>query len=176
MLANADALIEISTGFQTMNAAYRPYFPSPPARATVKAGLPGADNLLAIAMVAVKDAGRTAITTPNADGSPGTVNPNLSSAIRVGNRLYLSGILGNTAMNKGAVKAQTTEVLARVARTSRTTSRRATPSGPGSWPPMRRSRSCSLRFGKPEGQQTRHSVITPVSDLAGPLLGSMPFR
>jgi len=65
----------------------------------------------------VKDAGRKAITTPNADGTPGTVNQNLSSAIHVGNRLYVAGITGNTPTNKGDVKAQTTEVLARVGRT-----------------------------------------------------------
>jgi 2-iminobutanoate/2-iminopropanoate deaminase len=35
----------------------------------------------------------------------------------VGNRLYVAGITGNTAGNKGDVKAQTTEVLARVGRT-----------------------------------------------------------
>ena len=50
-------------------------------------------------------------------GLAGRPSPNLSSAIRVGNRLYLSGITGNTPANKGDVKAQTTEVLARVGRT-----------------------------------------------------------
>jgi reactive intermediate/imine deaminase len=107
------------TTFQAMNAAYRPYFGgnAPPARATVKAGLAGADYAVEITMVAVKDPGRKAITTPNADGTPGTVNPNLSSAIQVGNRLYVAGILGNTAANKGDVKAQTTELLTRVGRT-----------------------------------------------------------
>jgi enamine deaminase RidA (YjgF/YER057c/UK114 family) len=68
-------------------------------------------------MVAVKDPSRTAITTPNADGSAGTANANLSSAVQVGNRLYVAGITGNTAANKGDVKAQTAEVLARVGRT-----------------------------------------------------------
>jgi len=106
------------TAFQAMNTAYRTYFPSsPPARATVKAGLAGADYLVEITMVAVKDAGRKAITTPNADGSPGNANPNLSAAIQVGNRLYIAGLTGNTASNKGDVKAQTAEVLARAGRT-----------------------------------------------------------
>ena len=106
------------TTFQGMNATYRTYFPSmPPARATVKTALTSPDYVVEITMVAVKDAGRKAITTPNADGAPGTANPNLSSAIQVGNRLYVSGILGNTAANKGDVKAQTAEVLARTART-----------------------------------------------------------
>lgn len=66
-------------------------------------------------MVAVKDASRTAITMPADDGtSPGRVNPNLSSAIRVGNTLYVSGITGNTAANRGDAAAQAGTVLARV--------------------------------------------------------------
>ena len=68
-------------------------------------------------MVAVKEPSRTAVTTPNADGSAGTVNPNLSSAIKVGNRLFLSGMLGNDASNAGKVGPQTTEALARLGRT-----------------------------------------------------------
>ena len=106
------------TSFQAMNAAYRSYFTAaPPARATVKASLTSPDYLIEIAMVAVKDTSRTAFTTPNADGTPGTPNANLSSAIRVGNRLYVAGITGNTATNKGDVRAQTAEVLGRVGRT-----------------------------------------------------------
>jgi enamine deaminase RidA (YjgF/YER057c/UK114 family) len=73
-----------------------------------------------ITMVAVKDSSRRAITTPNADGTPGAVNQNLSSAIQTGDRLYVAGITGNTATNKGDVKAQTTEALARVGRTLKT--------------------------------------------------------
>jgi len=104
--------------FQAMNAAYRPYFTdTPPARLTVKSGLTSPDYLIEIGMVAVKDPIRSTVTTPNADGTPGRANANLSSAIRVGNRLYLSGITGNTQTNRGDAKAQTTEVLARVGRT-----------------------------------------------------------
>ncbi len=104
--------------FQAMNAAYRPFFASsPPARVTVTTGLTSPDYLIEIAMVAVKDASRTAITTPNADGSAGSPSANLSSAIRVGNRLYVSGIIGNTPANRGDAKAQAAEVLARVGRT-----------------------------------------------------------
>ncbi len=106
------------SNFQAMNTAYRTYFPTmPPARATVKAGLTNPDYVVEITMVAVKDPARKAITTPNADGSAGTMNPNLSSAIQVGNRLYVAGITGNTASNKGDAKAQTAEVMARVERT-----------------------------------------------------------
>jgi enamine deaminase RidA (YjgF/YER057c/UK114 family) len=104
--------------FQAMNTAYRSYFTdAPPARLTVKSGLTSPDYVVEIQMVAVKDTTRVAVTTPNADGTAGRANPNLSSAVRVGNRLYLSGITGNTQTNRGDVKAQTSEVLARVGRT-----------------------------------------------------------
>jgi 2-iminobutanoate/2-iminopropanoate deaminase len=117
-VVSARVFLPDDSTFQAMNAAYRTYFPAmPPARATVKANLSSADYAVEITMVAVKDSSRTAFTTPNADGSAGTPNPNLSSAIRVGNRLYIAGILGNTASNKGDVKAQTVETLARVDRT-----------------------------------------------------------
>jgi 2-iminobutanoate/2-iminopropanoate deaminase len=41
----------------------------------------------------------------------------LSPAIRAGNRLYLSGMLGNTPANEGDAAAQTRETLARIAST-----------------------------------------------------------
>jgi 2-iminobutanoate/2-iminopropanoate deaminase len=46
------------------------------------------------------------------DGRP--VNPNLSAAIRAGDRVYVSGMLGNTPETKGDVAAQTRETLARI--------------------------------------------------------------
>jgi aminoacrylate peracid reductase len=104
--------------FQAMNAAYRPYFgDTPPARLTVKAGLPGPDFAIEVSMIAVKDPSRSVVTTPNADGAPGRANPNLSSAIRVGNTLYLSGIIGNLPSNRGDARAQSAEILDRVDRT-----------------------------------------------------------
>jgi 2-iminobutanoate/2-iminopropanoate deaminase len=110
--------ISDQAAFQDMNTVYRTYFPTdPPARATVKALMTTNDYIVEVTMVAVKDGNKTAFTTPAADGQPGTKNPNLSSAIRVGNRLYVAGILGNTATNKGDVKAQTAESLARIGRT-----------------------------------------------------------
>lgn len=103
--------------FQGMNQAYVPNFPTaPPARATVVVGLPGADYLVEMTFTAVKGA-KQAFATPNADGTPGRASATLSSAIKVGNRLYVSGILGNNQTNKGDVGAQTTELLARVERT-----------------------------------------------------------
>lgn len=103
--------------FQAMNQNYTPNFAKdPPARATVVAGLPGASYKVEMTMTAYRGA-KQAFTTPAADGSPGKPSPTLSSAIKVGNRLYVSGILGNTPENKGDMTAQTRELLARVGRT-----------------------------------------------------------
>jgi 2-iminobutanoate/2-iminopropanoate deaminase len=104
-------------GFQAMNDVYRTYFTKdPPARATVVAPLMGAQAQVEITMTAV-DAPRQAFTTPAADGTPGKPSPILSSAVKVGNRLYVSGILGNTPETKGNMEAQTKETLARIGRT-----------------------------------------------------------
>ena len=108
-----------SAAFQAMNDVYRPYFTGiMPARATVKAALTTPDYLVEITMTAVKGT-HEAVTTPGADGRPGPANPNLSSAVKVGNRLWLSGMLGNTADNAGNVGAQTTETMTRIGRTLR---------------------------------------------------------
>jgi len=106
-----------NAAFQEMNKAYVPHYPSnPPARATVIVGLPGPTYKVEVTMTAVKGA-KQVITTPAADGSPGKPSPTLSSAIKVGKRLYVSGITGNNADNKGNVEAQTTEAMARIERT-----------------------------------------------------------
>ncbi len=116
-VVNSRVYITDTAMFQDMNAVYRTYFPKdPPARATVKAGLMGPQFVVEITMLAVKGAVRESITTPNADGTPGRPNPNLSSAIRFGNRLYLSGMLGINETNKNDVKAQTRETLASLGR------------------------------------------------------------
>jgi enamine deaminase RidA (YjgF/YER057c/UK114 family) len=96
--------------FQPMNEAYRPYFPTaPPARATVQAALAGPQHAVEITFVA-SSARREVIS----DGSP--ANPNLSTGIRSGSRIYLSGALGNTDATRGDVAAQTRETLARLRR------------------------------------------------------------
>jgi len=105
---------KIATGSRT----YRTYFQKdPPARATVKTGLMSPEAMVEITLLAVKGGVREAIHPPNADGSPAQPNPNLSSAIRIGNRLFLSGMLGNDASNKGDASAQTRATLARIGRT-----------------------------------------------------------
>jgi len=94
--------------FQQMNSAYRTFFPaSPPARATVGAGLAGAQYNVEITMVA-SSAPRQVVN----DGRP--ANPNLSAGIVAGNRVYVSGMLGNTDANRHDVAAQTQETLLRV--------------------------------------------------------------
>lgn len=114
-VVSARVFLTDTASFLPMNAEYRTRFPKmPPARATVKAALTAPDYLVEITMVAVKDPSREAFTTPNADGTPGTPNPVLSSAIRVGDRLYVAGTL---AGNKGDVTAQTKETMARIERT-----------------------------------------------------------
>jgi len=117
-VASARVYITDTAMFQDMNAVYRSYFPKdPPARATVKAALMNSEALVEITLLAVKGGVREAVVTPNADGSPGQPNPNLSSAIRIGNRLFLSGMLGNEAGNRGDARGQTRTTLARIART-----------------------------------------------------------
>ena len=117
-VVSARVYITDTAMFQDMNAAYRGAFPSsPPARATVRAGLTAAPHLIEITLLAVRDASREAITTPNADGTPGTPSPVLSSAIHVGNRLFLSGTLGASDANRANAAAQAREALTRLGRT-----------------------------------------------------------
>ena len=116
VVANRVYLTDVAT-FQEMNKAYVPHFPkNPPARATVIVALPGPAYKAEVTMTAVRGA-KEVITTPGPDGSPGKPSQTLSSAIKVGKRLYVSGILGNNADNKGNVEAQTKEAMARIERT-----------------------------------------------------------
>ena len=102
-------LTDAST-FQQMNEAYRRFFSSAPSvRATVRAGLAGPQANVEITMIA-SSATREVIS----DGRP--ANPNLSAVIRVGNRVYVSGMLGNTADNTGDTAKQTGETLAGIRR------------------------------------------------------------
>lgn len=117
-IASARVFITSVADFEAMNAAYRTYFPqAPPARATVKTGLTGADYRVEITFTAAKGAARTAVVTPGPDGSPGKPNPNLSSAIGLGPRLFLSGMLGIVPGAASDPIAQTHEVIARLGRT-----------------------------------------------------------
>jgi len=60
---------------------------------------------------------REVIVQPRADGTAGVIGPNLSPAIKVGTRLFVSGNTGSTEANRGDVAKQTIEVLTRISRT-----------------------------------------------------------
>ena len=116
VVANRVYLTDVAN-FGEMNKAYVPNFPkTPPARATVVVGLPGAQYKVEVTPTVVRGA-KEAFATPGPDGSPGKPSATLSSAIKVGNRLYVAGILGNNATNKGNAEAQTAEAMARIERT-----------------------------------------------------------
>jgi 2-iminobutanoate/2-iminopropanoate deaminase len=92
--------------FQQMNTAYRSYFTAdPPVRATVKADLAGSQYAVEMTFVA-SSAPRQVVGQ--------STNQMLSQAIRSGNRLYVSGLLGNNEKNAGDTAAQTKETLARL--------------------------------------------------------------
>jgi len=117
-VVSAKVFVTDVSAFQAMNETYRSYFPqTPPVRATVVAGLLHPDDLVEITLTAVSGPDRAVITTPAADGTPGKPNPNLSSAIRAGRRLYLAGMLGITPGVKADLAVQTQETLARLERT-----------------------------------------------------------
>jgi reactive intermediate/imine deaminase len=119
-IVSSRVYITDGANFQAMNEVYRSFFPKdPPARATVVTGLMSPDFLVEISFLAVRSEDRTAFTTPQEDGSAGRPNPNFSSAIRVGNRLYLSGMMGVKEANKGNAGLQTEETLAAIGRTLR---------------------------------------------------------
>jgi 2-iminobutanoate/2-iminopropanoate deaminase len=95
--------------FAGMNDAYRTYFPqAPPARATAVARLMGNDYLVEITLVATR--GKKEVVGPASATVP------LSAVVRAGNRVFLSGVLGNTDANVGDITAQTKEVMNRITR------------------------------------------------------------
>jgi 2-iminobutanoate/2-iminopropanoate deaminase len=119
-VVSARVFLPDTASFQAMNEAYRSFFPEqPPARATVRAGLAGRDYVVEITLLAVKSASRRAIVPPGDDGTPGRANPHLSPAIQAGERLFLSGMLGNSEATKGDAAAQTRVTLDRLGRTLR---------------------------------------------------------
>ena len=98
--------------FAAMNEVYREFFPdAPPARATVQSGLAGPEAVVEITFVA-SSASRNAIGTPPS-GLP------LSPAIRAGQHLFVSGMLGNSPETAGEVAAQTRATLSRIDATLR---------------------------------------------------------
>lgn len=97
--------------FESMNDEYRRYFTSePPARATAVTGLMGPDATVEISLIA-SEAGKQVVGPAVAPSLP------LSTAVRAGDLLFLSGVLGNTDANSGDVSAQAGEVFTRIGRT-----------------------------------------------------------
>jgi enamine deaminase RidA (YjgF/YER057c/UK114 family) len=96
-----------AASFGAMNDAYRTYFPSaPPARATIRAALAGAQYSVEITFIATSSP-RRAITA----GLPPNFSLPLSPAVVAGDRAYLSGALGNDDSNKTDAAAQTRATL-----------------------------------------------------------------
>jgi reactive intermediate/imine deaminase len=109
-IVSARVYLTSAADFAAMNEVYAGYFPSsPPARATVECRLAGPEASVEITFVA-SAAARTAIGAPPS-GLP------LSPAVKAGNRVYVSGMLGNSPATAGDVPAQTRETLAKIGRT-----------------------------------------------------------
>ncbi len=97
--------------FEAMNDEYRTYFTTdPPARATAVTGLMGNDAAVEISLVA-SATGKQVVGPAVAPSLP------LSTAVRAGDFLFLSGVLGNTDANADDLAAQTGETFARIRRT-----------------------------------------------------------
>jgi 2-iminobutanoate/2-iminopropanoate deaminase len=96
--------------FQAMNQVYGSFFTDePPARATIRAGLMNSIFRSEIQCVAVRDATRRRVVPVGVAPSRSPLSP----AIRVGTRLYLSGMVGRGASGyaPGDVEAQTRQAL-----------------------------------------------------------------
>ena len=99
------------TYFESMNDEYRKVFTTePPARATAVVPLMGNDAAVEITFIAT-EGDRQVVGPGVAPSLP------LSTGVRAGDFLFLSGVLGNTDANSGDLDAQTREVLTRIRRT-----------------------------------------------------------
>ncbi len=97
--------------FEEMNNAYRTYFTTePPARATAVTDLMGNDSFVEITLTAT-ESGKQVLGPAVSPSLP------LSTAVRAGDLLFLSGVLGNTDKNASDLAAQTREVFTRIRRT-----------------------------------------------------------
>jgi enamine deaminase RidA (YjgF/YER057c/UK114 family) len=110
-VVSARVFLTSGSFFEEMNDEYRKYFPTaPPARATVVTGLMGPEAFAEITIVA--SSAPKQIVGPDI-----TSSLPLSTAVRVGRRLFLSGVLGNTDQNMGDLAGQTRETFARIRKT-----------------------------------------------------------
>jgi 2-iminobutanoate/2-iminopropanoate deaminase len=113
-LAAGHVALRDMTLFAPMNDAYRTYWEKDrPARVSCQAAPPGSYDV-EITFVAVKgSAPREVIVPKRADGTSMPIGPNYSPAIKVGNRVWVSGGTGVTDANADDMKAQTVEALTR---------------------------------------------------------------
>jgi len=110
-VVTARVFITDDSYFEAMNDEYRRYFTrEPPARATAVTGLVGIESAVEISLIA-SDTGKQVIGPAVSPSLP------LSTAVRAGDILFLSGVLGNTAANASDLTAQTSEVFTRIRRT-----------------------------------------------------------
>ena len=110
-VVSARVFLTDDTYFETMNDEYRKYFSTaPPARATAVTNLVGADSVAEITLVA-SERGKEVLGPSVWPSLP------LSSAVRTGKLMFLSGVLGNTASTGDDVAAQTKEIFTHIRRT-----------------------------------------------------------
>jgi len=109
-VVSARVFVTDDSYFDGMNAEYLKTFASnPPARAAGVAALMGPDNNVELTLIASR--------TPKEVIGP-LVSPTLpvSTAVRAGRRVFVSGVVGNTDANPGDLASQTREALVRVKR------------------------------------------------------------
>jgi 2-iminobutanoate/2-iminopropanoate deaminase len=109
-VVSARVFITDDSYFEPMNEEYRKRFPTaPPARATAVTDLMGAETKAEITMIA---------TTARREILGPAMTPSLpiSTGVRVGRHVFLSGMLGNTDANAKDLAAQTRETFTKVTR------------------------------------------------------------
>lgn len=109
---------EIVKNYDGMNDAYRGYFKRDlPARATLEFGMVAPADQVAISAVAVKGGTHKVVAASFDDaGKPREPNQNFSAGVATENRMWVTGMTGQTADNKNDVAAQTQLALERMLR------------------------------------------------------------
>jgi len=103
--------------YQAVNAVYRNYYTRDlPARATFQLAPVDPANMLEISAIAVRGPHHAVVSAIMDDGSAAKPNANFSAGVSAGNRMWVTGMTGETADNKNDVGAQTKETLARMLR------------------------------------------------------------
>lgn len=107
-VVSARVFLTDNSYFESMNDEYRKSFTTnPPARATAIAALMGNDAAVEITLIAAE-------TEKQVIGPAVAPSLPLSTGVRAGDFLFLSGVLGNTDANADDLAAQTREVFNRI--------------------------------------------------------------